>query len=222
MITLYIWSPWQTRSGMGFSPWVTDFGEPIYAPQDFDLNNKIKQAVDRDAMRYRLDADAPTHNEDDLLVEHAQIRGSATPSVNAVTSDSLASAPTASNGGSQTSASPTPAMSSAASPVVPADNISKDKFHAKQRAKARRLKKRPLSDAAGAPGVAKRVVKGVAVKRHAAALALSASVPSEGEVAAALAANSSSATIAGAEPIQTDFALSMDALPVAKTAFIGK
>ncbi|KAJ2975653.1 hypothetical protein NUW54_g11694 [Trametes sanguinea] len=41
---------------MGFSPWVTDFGEPIYAPQDFDLNNKIKQAVDRDAMRCRLDA----------------------------------------------------------------------------------------------------------------------------------------------------------------------
>ncbi|KAL7284430.1 hypothetical protein ACG7TL_001720 [Trametes sanguinea] len=207
---------------MGFSPWVTDFGEPIYAPQDFDLNNKIKQAVDRDAMCCRLDADAPTHDEDDLPVEHAQIRGSATPSVNAVTSDSLASAPTASNGGSQTSASPTPAMSSAASPVVPADNISKDKFHAKQRAKARRLKKRPLSDAAGAPGVAKRVVKGVAVKRRAAALALSASVPSEGEVAAALAADSSSATIAGAEPIHTDFALSMDALPVAKTAFVGK
>ncbi|TFK81407.1 hypothetical protein K466DRAFT_438261, partial [Polyporus arcularius HHB13444] len=38
----------KTRTGLGFSPWTADIGTPIHAPDDFDLEARIKAALSGD------------------------------------------------------------------------------------------------------------------------------------------------------------------------------
>lgn len=43
-ILIFFWHQ-QTRTGLGFSPWTSDIGPPIHAPDDFDLEARIKAVL---------------------------------------------------------------------------------------------------------------------------------------------------------------------------------
>ncbi|KAL7279948.1 hypothetical protein ACG7TL_006359 [Trametes sanguinea] len=204
----------KTRSGKSFSPWDTDFGEPIHAPEDFELNKQIQRAVERDLLRASLEGTAAGEDEDDLPLEDVRDRRQ---EARGLTINDHSVKLFQMNG-------PASASPPNGEHLQITDAISKEKYHAKKRAKACRLKKRSAPDAAGAAGVAKRVVKDVAKKRRAAALALKlgASLAVEPDVAAALTTDSRTTVTTDAEPLKTDFSLSKESVPVAKTAFVGK
>ncbi|KAL1939367.1 hypothetical protein VTO73DRAFT_9923 [Trametes versicolor] len=101
------------------------------------------------------------------------------------------------------------------------DTLTKEQYHAKKRSKARRraARARTLSNAAGEPGITKRSVKEVALKRRSAAVTLSASIDIGPEVRRVLDADNASSSAIGAEPIPTNYSLAMEDVPVTKTAF---
>ncbi|EIW56591.1 uncharacterized protein TRAVEDRAFT_49410 [Trametes versicolor FP-101664 SS1] len=59
----------KTRSGAAFSPWETDFGTPIHAPLDFELETRIKEAVIAADAKY----EAATADEEGSDFEGASI-----------------------------------------------------------------------------------------------------------------------------------------------------
>ncbi|TFK78847.1 hypothetical protein K466DRAFT_606616 [Polyporus arcularius HHB13444] len=60
----------KTRSGLGFSPWTTNIGTPLHAPDDFDVEQRIQAvlAESRAASEAGSPSDYPP-DPDDLPTE---------------------------------------------------------------------------------------------------------------------------------------------------------
>ncbi|KAI0359019.1 hypothetical protein OH77DRAFT_1128116 [Trametes cingulata] len=201
--------PWrQTRSGAIFSPWGAQLGAPIHAPDDFDLDASLREALE--TCHERPDQ---AHQNDNMDVDAEQGLADVdwSPSETALASLAQLQKLAASRG--QDTA---PTSNELASKT-------KDQYHDKMRSKARRRRKqRAVSDAAGDPGVAKKGIKNAALKRRQAADIMRADVPTRMQVDEAVARDAASTSFAAAASMPTDYSLAMDDVPVTKTAYVAK
>lgn len=203
----------QTRSGAAFSPWES-MGTPIVAPSTFVLEDQIKAATARQELAVLQGANDIDSDEEDIPLATILSNKRPAPLPHTPASDEVLDAH-----------SDTPAHSvPVAGPPTSSDfddTLTKEQYHAKKRSKARRraARARTLSNAAGEPGITKRSVKEVALKRRSAAVTLSASIDIGPEVRRVLDADNASSSAIGAEPIPTNYSLAMEDVPVTKTAF---
>ncbi len=201
----------KTRSGVAFSPWVTDLGLPIYAPLDFDLAERVNAALTDPSTGTTQE---PPDDDDPLLAMF--------------TSDA-----TMNTGGPQPPEETIviPPLPVFEDPPTTSDSISKHAYHTREHAKKRRR-----AAATGLHGIsdAKPPLKAAALRHRDAAVPVITTADTSSTTTALanipettttllqddLAAEAAAA--AASEPIMTDFSLQMEDLPVASTAFQGQ
>ncbi|KAI1784426.1 hypothetical protein LXA43DRAFT_1101416 [Ganoderma leucocontextum] len=199
----------KTRSGASFSPWVTDLGQPIHAPPDFDLAERVKAAlVDSD----NAAATQELADEDDPILAMYKEDATMTPGDPQPPEETVV----------------IPPLPQFEDPPATNDVISKHQFQAREHSKKRR---RASASTHPGPSNAKRPLKAAAMRHRDAAVPLHTSTDTstaletaanteamlvDDDVAAAAAASSDS------KPIVTDYSLEMDDVPSATTAFQGQ
>ncbi|KAL7280228.1 hypothetical protein ACG7TL_006647 [Trametes sanguinea] len=229
----------KTRSGASFSPWALDFGAPVHAPADFDLDARVRAATTLEAAaehEQQAEEDDPPlesappsngllsaallHSHEGLLCLR--------PPPSESPSDSKLGEPSVQHLSCSHSVPPIAAtpLCHEALPLInsgPASQpavLSKEKFHSKKRSKDRRRKKRAKAQTMGGDTPTNRPVKAIALKRRAAALALHLSAARDEEAAPAIRADGANTRTDGSVPINTSYSLDMEDVPVAKAAFI--
>ena len=151
----------QTRHGTAFSPWVSDYGPPLHAPIDFDLHRLVRDAILSDSTQTGgddasepieavlpvldhghscTDANNPDPSSSNALLDPSSLNA---PSPEPSPSDALSPEPPPRppliDASFQLNSMTSPFVSAPTAEGTPAPYMSKERYHAKQRSKRRRL-----------------------------------------------------------------------------------
>ncbi len=201
----------QTRTGLGFSPWTADIGTPIHAPDDFDLEARIKAALSGDLENESLDASLPAGAPDQPSLDAAQACDPDEPALEDAESmdTSVPSLDHLFDGFARVDDAP---VSSSAE----SQSTSKKKAHSRKHAREHWNNQRQRRVLPGVLGTSSKPLKQAALKKLLAAVALHTNADTEAAIARDDAAFPARPDVT---PIETDLSLDMNDVPVASSAF---
>ncbi|KAJ8457599.1 hypothetical protein ONZ51_g11436 [Trametes cubensis] len=151
----------KTRHGTAFSPWVSDYGPPLHAPIDFDLHRLVRDAILSDSTQTGgddasepveavlpaidhghscTDANDPDPSSSNAFLDPSSFNASSPePSPSNALSPEPPHRPPLLDTSFQLNSMASPFKSAPTAEGTPAPYMSKQRYHAKQRSKRRRL-----------------------------------------------------------------------------------